>query len=108
MENRGIIRFYVGGETKAFASTSSPKGILQSILRTLETRGVTRQQIKDKGIDIDTMEAAFAKIDELQFQTLLNLDHFHPQQIVVIEAMERHAPGVPIDSRDPGTLYGRF
>jgi hypothetical protein len=108
MENRGIVRFYVGGETKAFASTSSPKGILASILRTLETRGVSRRQIENQGIDIEAMEQAFTKIDERQFQTLLNLDHFHPQQIVVIEAMERHAPGVPIDSRDPGTLYGRF
>jgi hypothetical protein len=108
MENRGIVRFYVGGETKAFASTSSPKGILAAIVRTLETRGLTRQQIKDKGVDIDTMEAAFAKIDERAFQTLLNLDHFHPQQIVVIEAMERHAQGVPISSRDPGTMFGRF
>jgi hypothetical protein len=108
MENRGILRFHSTGETKAFASTSKPKGILQSILRTLETRGLTRQQIKDKGVDIDTMEEAFAKIDERQFQTLLNLDHFHPQQIVVIEAMERHAQGVPIDSRDPGTMFGRF
>jgi hypothetical protein len=108
MENRGIVRFYVGGETKAFSSTSSPKGILQSILRVLEMRGLTRQQIKDKGIDIEAMEQAFAKIDERQFQTLLNLDHFHPMQIVTIEAMERHAPGVPISSRDPGTMYGRF
>jgi hypothetical protein len=108
MENRGIVRFHSVGETKAFASTSKPTGILQSVLRTLETRGITRQQIKDRGIDIDTMEEAFAKIDELQFQKLINLDHFHPMQIVVIEAMERHAQGVPIDSRDPGTMFGRF
>ncbi|MBG0795900.1 hypothetical protein IYY11_21310 [Methylocystis sp. H62] len=107
MENRGYVRF-VGGETKCFASTSKPKGILASILRTLETRGVTRRQIEDQGIDIEAMEQAFAKIDERQFQMLLNLDHFHPIQIVVIEAMERHAPSVAIDSRDPGTMFGRF
>jgi hypothetical protein len=108
MENRGIIRFYVGGETKAFGSTSSPKGILASILRTLEIHGVNRRQIESQGIDIEAMEKAFAAVNEYQFQRLLNLDHFHPQQIVVIEAMERHAPGVAIDSRDPGTSLGRF
>lgn len=108
MENRGIVRFHSVGETKAFASTSKPKGILASILRTLETRGVTRRQIENAGIDLEAMEQAFAKIDELQFQKLLNLDHFHPIQIVAIEAMERFPQGVPIDSRDPGTMFGRF
>lgn len=108
MENRGIVRFYVGGETKAFGSTSKPKGILQSILRTLETRGVNRRQIEDAGIDLEAMEAAFAAVNEYHFQRLLNLDHFHPQQIVTIEAMERHPQGVPIDSRDPGSMFGRF
>ncbi len=108
MENRGIVRFHSVGETKAFASTSKPKGILQGILRTLETRGVTRRQIEGAGVDIEAMEQAFAKIDERQFQMLLNVDHFHPIQIVTIEAMERHAQGVPIDSRDPGTMLGRF
>lgn len=108
MENRGIVRFYVGGETKAFASTSSPKGILAAIVRTLEIHGVNRRQIESHGIDLEAMEQAFAQINERQFQTLLNLNHFHPQQIVVIEAQERHAPGVPIDSRDPGTMLGRF
>ncbi|WP_018407670.1 hypothetical protein [Methylocystis rosea] len=107
MENRGYVRF-VGGETKAFASTSKPKGILASILRTLETRGVGRRQIEDAGVDLEAMKQAFAKIDERQFQMLLNLDSFHPVQIVTIEAMERHAQGVPIDSRDPGTMFGRF
>jgi hypothetical protein len=108
MENRGIVRFHSTGETKAFASASSPKGILASILRTLETRGVNRRQIEDAGIDLEAMQKAFAAIDERQFQRLLNVDHFHPMQLVTIEAMERHAPGVPIDSRDPGTLYGNF
>ena len=58
--------------------------------------------------DLKAMEQAFAKIDERAFQLLLNLDHFHPVQVVIIEAMERHAPGVPIDSRDPGSMFGRF
>ncbi|WP_029651890.1 hypothetical protein ACPS74_03260 [Methylocystis sp. SB2] len=107
MENRGYVRF-VGGETKAFASTSKPKGILASILRVLETRGVNRRQIEDAGIDIEVLEQAFAKIDDRAFQLLLNVDHFHPIQIVAIEAMERHAQGIPIDSRDPGTMFGRF
>mgnify|MGYP000845571927 CR=1 FL=1 len=102
------MRFYAGGEAKAFGSTSTPKGILQSILRTLETRGETRQQIEDKGVDLEAMEEAFTGIDERRFQTLLNVDHFHPLQLVTIEAMERHAPGVAIESRDPGTMFGKF
>lgn len=105
--NRGYVRFSEG-ETKAFGSTSKPKGILASILKTLETRGVTRQQIKNSNIDIEALEEQFAQIDEYQFQRLLNLDHFVPQQIVLIEAMERHPQGVPIDSRDPGSMFGRF
>ncbi|MGD9656200.1 MAG: hypothetical protein AB7U61_00945 [Methylocystis sp.] len=108
MENRGIVRFCVGGETKAFGSTSKPKGILQCILHTLKTQGVTRQQIIDRGVDLDAMEEAFARVNEHQFQLLLNMNHFHPQQVVTIEGRERFHPSVPIDSCDPGTMFGRF
>ncbi|MFO1102486.1 MAG: hypothetical protein U1E20_06255 [Methylocystis sp.] len=108
LENRGVIKFYVGGETKAFGSTSTPKGILRSILRTLEIHGFNRRQIESQGIDLEAMEQALAKIDERQFMKLLNLDQFHPQQLVNIEACERNLPGAPVTARDPGTCFGNF
>jgi hypothetical protein len=78
---------------------------LQGLLKALEHHGVSREQI-EASVDIAKMEAAFDAIDQTAFRKLLNAIQYHPIQLVLVEATDRHPPGSMAPTSDQGTLLG--
>lgn len=97
--NRGIIRFLIGGETLAYGTATTPKGILNTVLKALEHRGVSRAQVEAR-IDLKRLEAAFEAIDAREFEQLLRLNPYN-HDLVIVPVEHGHHAG------DPGTLLGR-
>ncbi|MEK4035329.1 hypothetical protein WOC76_06980 [Methylocystis sp. IM3] len=89
------------GETKVFASTNSPLGILRAIQKTAEYHGSKLNES-----DIAALEEQFAHIDEKLFRRVLNSIEFLPLQLLLIEAMERVPTGSTMQPRDVGTQFG--
>jgi hypothetical protein len=89
------------GETRVFASTTSPLGILRAIVATAELHG---KQLNEN--DIATLEAQFAQIDEKLFRRVLNDIPFRPLQLLLIEALERVPTGSTTPPRDVGSQFG--
>jgi hypothetical protein len=103
---RGYARFAIGGELRAYASATTPSGILAGVLAALEERGVSREQLA-VSVDIEKLEQDFAAIDARAFEKLLAAFEFGGLQIAVIEAFERTGRGV-ISRKDPGTQHGHL
>ncbi|RTL84713.1 MAG: hypothetical protein EKK29_13785 [Hyphomicrobiales bacterium] len=102
---RGYIRTALGGEVRAYATATTPIGILKGVMQALEYHGADLDALP-ANVDIKKLEQDFASINARDFERLLSVLEHIGLQIAIIEAHERTGKGV-VSRLDPGTQLGR-